>query len=153
MTTILDIGCGIRPQRIHQGQTVALEPHHEYRAWLAQNRPDVVIVSGEWADAPSLFSPLSFDHVTIMDVIEHLEKDDAVKLLQHALTLARKSVTVYTPLGFFEQEPVGVDAWGMHGCEWQRHRSGWTQDDFDGWEIRIHERTGKPTMMMAVWTR
>lgn len=152
MTTILDIGCGIRPQTVHEGVTVGLEPCAEYREWLARCIPDMAVVEGSALDALPLFGEDSFDHVTILDVIEHLTREDGIQLIADACSIARASVTVYTPIGFLPQHPApdGTDAWGLHGGEWQTHRSGWTPDDFDGWDIRIDE--GEPTMFQAVWT-
>lgn len=155
MSTILDIGGGIRPQDIIEGETTVLEPHAGYREWLAANRPDVKVVEGEWQDALYLFAPRSFDHITILDVIEHLPKDEGLRLLTATLELARESVTVFTPYGFMPQEPSedGIDAWGLHGGEWQRHRSGWTPDDFDGWHIWRDDREGIHHCFWARWTR
>ena len=151
MMTTLDIGGGIRPQTIFPGHTTVLEPHAEYREWLATNRPDVDVVAGEWADAMRLFKPLSFAHVTLLDVIEHVEKGEALALLNKTLDLARISVVVFTPLGFIEQNPGegGLDAWGLHGGEWQRHRSGWCRRDFEGWRVVVND---KPAIW-ATWTR
>lgn len=148
--TILDIGAGIRPQTIIPGDITVLEPHGEYRDWLAENRPDVTVVEGEWKDAMRLFPPESFDHITLLDVIEHLDKDEAKRLIAETLPLARKSVVVFTPNGFHEQAPAedGTDAWGMHGGEWQRHRSGWSPEDFEGWQVRTEN-----DRLWAVWTR
>lgn len=153
MTTILDIGSGIRPQTVFEGHTTVLEPHAEYREWLVAHHPEMTVVAGEWSDAMRLFSPLSFDHVTLLDVIEHLDKDDGRRLIDATLSLVRISVTVFTPRGFIQQEPGegGLDAWGMHGGEWQRHRSGWTPDDFPGWAIRSGDTSHES--FWAVWTR
>lgn len=147
--TVLDIGAGIRPQEIIAEPTTVLEPCEEYREWLRANRPDVEVIAGEWKDI-ARFPRLSFDHITILDVIEHLPKDEAKRLLARTLPRARISVTVFTPIGFMPQEPEpdGTDAWGMHGGEWQRHRSGWEPSDFPGWEIR-NQYPG----FWAVWYR
>jgi hypothetical protein len=71
------------------------------------------------------------------------------------LPLARIAVHVYTPEGYLPQAATedGTDAWGLHGGEWQRHRSGWAVDDFPGWRVERVVRTGKPTMLAAVWER
>jgi hypothetical protein len=153
MTIILDIGCGIRPQKAIPGTTICCEPCPEYAAVLASR--GLIVVNATWGDAVDLFLPLSVDHVTLFDVIEHLPKDEALRLLERTLSLARVAVHVYTPEGFVEQGPApdGTDAWGLHGGEWQRHRSGWSVDDFPGWDVeRVQVRTNPPALK-ATWTR
>ena len=75
-----------------------------------------------------------------MDVIEHLEKSEALDLLKRLKrteALARKQIVLFTPLGFLPQEDLdGKDAWGLDGGAWQEHKSGWSPEDFDGsWRI------------------
>ena len=154
MTTILDIGSGIRPQRAIEGTTICCEPCREYAQHLAS--AGHIVVNASWADALDLFMPLSFDHVTLFDVIEHVDKAVGVGLLEATLSLARVAVHVYTPDGFCEQEPAadGTDAWGLHGGEWQRHVSGWTADDFGpGWEVERCQVRDNPPALAATWTR
>ena len=50
----------------------------------------------------------------------------------------KEQVVVFTPLGFLPQacDPGEIDGWGLHGGNWQMHRSGWSPDDFDaGWLV------------------
>jgi hypothetical protein len=141
--TLLDIGSGIRPdvwKRWNLGKhpQVCVEPCPDYVAWLLRERPDLIVVQARVQDCIHLFPDDSFDHVTMCDVIEHLERDEALPLLAHLIRIARVSAHVMTPIGFMEQSGDrgdGRDPWGLNGCEWQYHRSGWTYADFDGWEI------------------
>jgi hypothetical protein len=77
--------------------------------------------------------------VFALDFIEHLEKQDGVRMLREAQRVARRQIVVYTPLGFFPQsydDPHKTDRWGMDGGYWQTHRSGWDYDDFGPeWEF------------------
>lgn len=149
---ILDIGGGIRPQEIFPGHTVVLEPCAEYRAWLCANRPDIEVIAGEWADVND-FEPESYDHVTLLDVVEHVDKPTALDLLEATKAIARISVVVFTPLGYesLEPGPDGLDAWGMHGGEYQRHVSGWHPRDFPGWDVRVDSEPH--WCIWAQWTR
>ena len=146
---ILDIGAGIRPQTLYDGDITALEPCAEYREWLAANRPDVEVVAGGWQDIEQ-FAPYSFDYVTLLDIVEHVEKDEALRLLELTKPVARVSVVVFTPHGFLAQAPGpdGLDAWGMHGGEFQRHVSGWMPEDFPGWAVRVEGAS-----LWAQWSR
>lgn len=72
--------------------------------------------------AVEYFGENSFDCVVALDVIEHLEKTDGLRLLDQMETIARKKVIIFTPNGFLEQKP-------FDGNEWQRHVSGWEIDE------------------------
>lgn len=77
-----------------------------------------------WKDVVKIFPCTSVDTVLLVDVIEHLEKEEALDLLSKTFSIASQQVVVFTPLGFFEQDNTdGIDAWGLHGGEWQTHRS------------------------------
>jgi SAM-dependent methyltransferase len=66
-----------------------------------------------------LFGDDSFDVCVAFDLIEHLEQQDAMKLLFAMERIARQRVVVLTPNGFLQQDEY-------EGNPWQRHRSGWT---------------------------
>jgi len=92
------------------------------------------------------------DTVFLIDVIEHLDKADALKLLKTTEVIARKQLVVFTPIGFMPQRnPDGKDAWGLDGGMWQEHESAWSPADFsDSWDIyaskvfHTADHTGKP---------
>ena len=140
---VLDIGCGIRPQQmVIPNVHICCDPHGQYLEHLhhtSKLKEDrlYIFVQATWAEAVKLFLPQSVDTVFLLDVIEHVEKAEGKQLLHLTEPIARRQVVVFTPLGFVPQEhPDGKDAWGLNGGEWQRHRSGWSFEDFeDGWEI------------------
>jgi hypothetical protein len=68
------------------------------------------------------FSPLSFDAVIALDVIEHLEKHEGFRLIRAMELIARKAVVIFTPNGLLPQ--------GEHECnKYQAHLSGWHVDE------------------------
>jgi predicted TPR repeat methyltransferase len=79
-----------------------------------------------------------FDFIMFFDVIEHLERPDGIRALDHcqALLSPNGRLMVGTPAIFMEQDAVG-------GNEFERHRSLWTAQDFleRGWRI---EKNGAP---------
>lgn len=140
---VLDIGCGIQPQRFIRPQVhICCEPFDQYVEHLQElvrKEPDrnFVVVRARWDEAVRLFPPKSVDTIFLHDVIEHLEKDEALRLLKETEPIARRQMAVFTPLGFMPQHhPDGKDAWGLDGGSWQEHKSGWQPEDFDeGWDI------------------
>ena len=140
---ILDIGCGIRPQKIIQPVVhICCEPFEQYISYLQREvvpntNYDFILLKAKWEDIIEVIPPGSVDTVFLIDVIEHLNKESGLKLLKPTEKMARRQVVIFTPLGFFPQEhPDGKDAWGFDGGSWQTHRSGWYPEDFDWtWDI------------------
>ncbi len=64
---------------------------------------------------------------------------------------------MFTPLGFTEQDAPEneKDPWGHGGgFEWQRHRSGWTPEDFpaeQGWTVFVCKDFIKKMGTVASW--
>jgi hypothetical protein len=154
---VLDIGCGIVPQEYLQAKVhICCEPFPKYIKYLQEKvrmRRDklFILVKADWSNAVELFPKNSVDTVFLVDVIEHLEKSEALKLLQATDILACRQIAIFTPLGFMPQHHQSqTDAWGFDGGEWQEHRSGWLPDDFDSeWDIyaskvfHTHDSAGK----------
>lgn len=161
---LLDIGCGIRPQQlIRPAVHICCEPFAQYAdkllhmtenlggGQLPHDRHYIVVRAG-WAEAIKLFPSQSVDTVCLLDVIEHLKKDEGRELLQATEALARRQLVLFTPLGFMPQDcSGGKDGWGLDGADWQQHKSGWTPDDFDAsWDtytfknFHTTDHLGKP---------
>jgi SAM-dependent methyltransferase len=72
----------------------------------------------------------SFDAVVALDVIEHFEKEDALRLLNEMERVSRDGVIVLTPNGFVPQPPTEDEPW-------QEHRSGFESDELRalGYEV------------------
>jgi hypothetical protein len=140
---ILDIGCGIKPQNLIMSEVhICCEPHYEYVEQL-QNEirtyscRHLLILNTTWNEVLKLFPPRSVDSIFLLDVIEHLDKEEGKRLLQESEKIVKNQIAIFTPLGFIPMENVeGKDAWGLHGGEWQVHKSGWEPKDFDkSWKI------------------
>jgi len=133
---VLDLGCGIRPMAFFRPRVhVCVEPHREYVQILSQmaaNQPQLVILQAEALDLVRALADQSVDSVFLIDVIEHIRKEDGFEIVKECHRIARRQIAVFTPLGFLSQEyeDEELDAWGLAGTELQRHRSGWTPNDF-----------------------
>ena len=120
--TILNLGCGL-------GQVFELmecKNHLCVDVWepyLEQIKFRFSVIKLNIKDL-SIFIDKSWDYVTAFDVVEHLEKPDAEKLLSECERIAREKVLVYTPVGFYKQEDGQVNSWGAGNPEYQKHRCG-----------------------------
>ena len=171
---VLDIGCAFKPQKFIDAKIhICCEPFVDYMdrliAEYTSQSEKFVFINADISRVCELFPARSVDTVFMMDVIEHIPQDVARESLKCLLTIARHQVVVFTPLGFMDQQPGadGRDQWGMAGSEWQKHRSGWTPEDFlctQGWSIigcrdyHLVDGYGRPIAepvgaFWAIWNR
>lgn len=64
----------------------------------------------------------SFDVILCIDVLEHLELQDALKSIEHMKRISRKKVIIYTPSQYITNEEHVENAWGLGENPYQRHR-------------------------------
>ena len=143
---VLDVGPGIAPMNYFRPKFhILLEPFDEYVQILTRRFAtdgSVFVLSGTAQLLIGSFASNSVDTVFLLDVIEHLPKEDGLNILTHAKRIARKQVIVFTPLGFMPQtvHEGEKDGWGLGGASVQEHLSGWFPEDFgDGWDFYICE--------------
>jgi len=142
---ILDIGAGIRPQTFFTPKVhICVEPFEQYRDVIKPffpNQSHFIFLKKGGLEAMQDLDDNSIDSVFMIDLIEHLEKDDGKKLLKEADRIARKQIVVFTPLGFYPmhfKEKGQKDAWGLDGVDVQEHKSGWLPEDFgESWDFHI----------------
>jgi hypothetical protein len=121
--SLLDIGCGERSPIVGFSKSIArttgVDSHLPSieRSRAAGIHTDCVQMN--ISEIGSRFALRSFDCVVALDVIEHFEKEDGLRLLDAMERIARKKVVVFTPNGFVAQPPTSDNP---H----QLHRSGWT---------------------------
>lgn len=144
--TVLDIGCGIRPQTyVKPRYHICVEPYAEYVDYLNKlslANKTLRIVKGTAQEVLLNSRQDEVDSVFLLDVIEHLTKSEARYVIDKSVKAAKNQVVIFTPLGLREQmyKEGETDGWGYHGTIWQTHLSGWTPDDFtDEWELLICE--------------
>jgi len=122
--SLLDIGCGIgrHARDFESFHYLGLDLVRDYliKAAAGSNLPYVI---GDASRPTDMFVPKSFDAVLWYDSIEHLDKDVGINAIADSMTIARKRVGVFTPLGFLEQTE---NVWGGDAGDAQVHKSGWT---------------------------
>lgn len=140
---VLDLGPGICPQPFVRAYVhICVDAHRPYLERLKKESaedPKFVLINARWDQVIGMLPDKSVDTVFALDFIEHLEKEDGLRMLREAERVARRQVVVYTPHGFFPQsydDPEKHDRWGMDGGYWQTHRSGWEIEDFgEQWDF------------------
>lgn len=150
---LLDIGAGIRPYtQIECKRHICVEPHKEYADILMRSGYEVLNLTA----LDALTTLTGFDTVLLLDVIEHMDKEEGKEVIRLAKEKARQ-VAVFTPLGFMKQsfEEGEKDPWGYSGMHWQTHRSGWMPGEFKGWRVYVDENFHKSGYgaFTAIWRK
>lgn len=115
-------------------------------------------------DIPNLFAKERVDIAWCLDILEHLEKQEAVRLLMSLERIARLQIVVFLPLGYFPQDR---DPAGFEDPDLLRHRSSWKEEDLVRlgyqcqrlagfhWDIRMYcsslAEVPYPVVRDAVW--
>ncbi|MDP2638257.1 MAG: class I SAM-dependent methyltransferase [Candidatus Levybacteria bacterium] len=126
MKSVLDVGCGensplARVNKNFNSVGVDIFESSITKSKKAKIHDDYKV--GNILKIDTLFKPKSFDVVIALDVVEHFEKKDAIKLLKAMDKVAKKKVVILTPNGFAKQDPYD-------GNPFQEHKSGWSISDF-----------------------
>jgi len=125
---VLDIGCGNKNHSNYSINTTTID------AWEKVN-PD--ILTDVTKDFP-VFKDNEFDIVTMIDFIEHLEKEDGYKVLEESIRISKR-VIIFTPL-FWDDNSENVtnkNLWS-YGNPYDYHKSLWSEEDFSDWNtVRI----------------
>lgn len=82
----------------------------------------------------------SFDLVSCIDGIEHLEKKAGYKLLDEMKRVTRKKALIFTPEGYIKNEPKHT--WGIDGGDHhQLHLSGWEVKELEDAGFKLLEQS------------
>lgn len=141
---VADIGAGVRPMQWYKPKVhLCVEPSEVYSERLRKAGYEVIQVRA----AEYLEDAEDVDQILMLDVIEHMDRNEGLLCLELAMRVPGvHQIVVYTPNGLRRQDR---DEWNLGEHELQKHRSGFTEDDFPGWECRLRSR-GRG--LWAVWT-
>ncbi len=150
--TVLDIGCGIMQATTDFIGTPGNEGNIKCKNIVGVDIDEryLNIVKQRYATIrldvtqTSVFVDKSYDVVLCTDLLEHLEKDAAMKLLREMERIARKAVIAYTPKHFHSNEEHVAHAWGMDDNPHQAHKCLVSQDEFkaQGYDVETTEIDG-----------
>jgi hypothetical protein len=129
IVSVLDVACGLslKSKFINAQIRVGVDIHEKYFEYIETTVPYVVL-KYDVRKLREIFPPRSFDVVVALDIVEHLEKSEALDMISQCEEIARKAVIIETPLGFV---PQNIDIQGHGGDQWQTHRSGWEVEEFN----------------------
>lgn len=141
VNSVLDVGCGLslKSQYIDADIRVGVDIFEPYLKAIESEVP-YVAVKHDIRDLDSIFLPKSFDLVIACDVIEHLEKEEAIQLIKQCESIAKGAVILETPKGFIPQD---LDILGFNAHDLQTHKCGWEVGELEalGYTVTTRDYT------------
>jgi hypothetical protein len=136
-STVLDLGCGPKlysdPLKPQCSRVVTVDGW----AWV---EPDIV-ANLETTPLPDIVAD-RFDYILMLDFIEHLDKQQGLRLINECKQQVNKKIFLLTPLeAIWTENHENVDnpeLW-CHGNDLDRHKSMWAPEDFAEF-VRIRPR-------------
>jgi SAM-dependent methyltransferase len=134
--TVLDLGCGpSSPLQYVENldRSVGVEA---YKAYVEQSKKNKIHDEYIEENINTLdFKAGEFDAIILIGVLEHIERDEGLKLIEKCKKWASKKIIVTTPNGFIEQK-------SLDGNPLQVHLSGWLVKELAALGFRIRGLCG-----------
>lgn len=123
-------GIGLELSNLNTQKVVAVDIAPQYLEKVKEFCPQATTVQSDALEYLKEQPDNSFDVISIIDGIEHMDKQTGLELIPHLKRVAKKEVLLFTPQGhggdgYLKNEPH--NAWGIEGADhFQTHKSGWT---------------------------
>lgn len=162
--SLLSLCCGIGLELtgIKTPSVVAVDIYDKYLEQVKDRCPQATTVRSDALEYAKEQPDNSFDVISIIDGIEHMDKETGLKLIKEMKRMCKKEILLFTPQGhaeggYLKNEPH--NAWGVEGADhFQTHKSGWTQEELEeqGFQVILTaediSQHGEPyTALMCRW--
>jgi SAM-dependent methyltransferase len=103
--TVLDVGCGtsVILRELGVSHCIGIEGFRPTFEDAQRLKTQDEIFCGDIRNLTDYFKPGQFDACVALDVIEHLPKEDGLKLMRDLELIAKSKVVFFTPNGFLPQ--------------------------------------------------
>lgn len=133
--SLLSLCCGIGLELgdLSASEVTAVDIYPKYLEQAQMRCPQAKTVCSDALEYIKKQPDNSVDVISIIDGIEHMDKDSGIKLIKEMKRVAREKILLFTPQsmaedGYLKNEPH--NAWGIEGADhFQQHQSGWTLED------------------------
>lgn len=102
--TVLSLGCGVFAEigGLNCKKLTGVDIYKPYEKAIGRGSDKVEFINGDITKMD--FKDKSYDVVVAFDILEHLEKKDALKMLDKMRAIARKMIFILTPDSFFDNK-------------------------------------------------
>lgn len=134
-------GIGLELQYVTNQNVTGVDITPEYLTKLSESYPHVKTICEDVLTFIKKQSDNSFDVISFLDGLEHLEKEKGYKVLKECKRVARNKIVLFTPEGYIHNTPIS--SWGVVseiGDHVQHHLSGWIPDELikEGFKL-VHQ--------------
>lgn len=146
---VLDLGCGphspikmLKKNPNLELYSVGVDIFHPY----IQNNIEIEKIHTKYIEQDILtidFPENSFDCAIMVDVVEHIKREDFIAFLPKLEKIAKK-IIIITPNDFIEQDTYDENIY-------QRHLSGWTVKDFTDLGFTCFGLSGLKSLRKELW--
>lgn len=141
--TIADVGCGLATasRRLPCKKLLAVDIYEPYLEIINKRKDKhvetICLNIREFPDYIRKYN-LKIDIALLGDVIEHLEKEDALKLIKGLKETINKRIIIFVPVGICPQDE---DPWGFNN-PYHKHLSQWRPADLEqlGFKVEVWEK-------------
>jgi hypothetical protein len=130
--SVLDVGCG-KNSLLHLSgfeKLCGLEGYPPDAEIARRKQTHNEITVGDVRKMDGLFKPGQFDACIALDVIEHLPKEEGLKMMRDMEAISARKTVFLTPSGFLPQGHTAAD-------DLQVHLSGWEPDEMRRYGYRV----------------
>lgn len=126
--TVLDLGCGIMQATdgLLALSILGVDVFPKYLDHIKEKHQTVRIS----LDETDRFMDKSYDVVICLDVVEHLPKELALKILDECKRICRRKAIIFTPLEFDDNTKAVENSWDLGYNEHQKHICQITKQEF-----------------------
>ena len=134
-------GIGLELNNLNTQDVTAVDLAPQYLAEVIGRCPQAKTVESGALEYLKTQDNDSVDVISIIDGIEHMDKETGVKVIKEMKRVVRNKILLFTPQGpsedgYLKNEPH--NAWGIEGADhFQTHKSGWTADELKEQGFRI----------------
>jgi hypothetical protein len=123
---VLEVGCGKTPNMQWLGipNTTGIDGYAPYLEEARRQKLHSEFILGDVRELDRYFKPGQFDTVVALDVIEHLTKEDGLRMMRSMENIASKKIVFFTPSGFIPQH-------SFENNNLQEHLSGWEAQEME----------------------
>ena len=127
--TVLDLGCGIMmpTDDLRCKNITGCDLFERYLDHIKDKFNTIKL----GLDETDRFMDNSYDIVICLDVVEHLERELALKVLDEVKRICRKKAIIFTPKLFDKNEQPKDGAWGLGENHLQNHLCQVTANDLN----------------------